>query len=362
MILFINGFEMMHWAKHEIAVRNKQCYDAVGTMGGIVGKSGLPARIGTQAAGYGYCLTLSFNEDKQGNVYSPSRDVTANAPYYKGEEMEYWNPVKDTISKGFKDERLFFINGSSDNRTTGQYRYQVGVGLGEKIIENWEFFDSFSQKFSNIVERDYEVSRFKYVDPKVVNNLRQYYHLSLDKMVQEVSKRNPGFRLEKKETLKLVGHSMGGAIAAGIAAVIARHPVYSRRVEVVLYLAPHQPQDFVHPPAITGYQSSSAEDLVASKNEIGHVTMPVGEPSGIAIYNMFFGKKNPMPYTAEVPISIEWAKGKTAYQLIRNIPPQHFIQNKTHDGLKSQRGHSVYTYKDEIEQFFKIYHPGKVMP
>ncbi len=360
MILFINGFEITHWAKHEIAVRNKQCYDAVGTIGGIAGKAGnLPARIGAQAAGYGYCVTLSFHEDKQGNVYSPSRDITAGSPYYKGQQMEYWNPVKELISKGFKDDRLYFINGSSDNRTTGHYRYTVGEQLGQKIIENWTFIDSFKEKYTRLGELKANTQKLKALDLATKRSMTQFYQLSADQLVQELAKRNPAFHLEGKETLKIVGHSMGAAMAAGIAAVISKHPIYGKKVEVVLYLAPHQPQDFVHPAGVKGYQSSSAEDLVASKNEIGHITIPAGNPQSIAIYNMFFGDKKPLPYTVDVPVSIAWAKGVTAYQVIRNIPQQHFIQNKTHDGLKSQRGHGVYTYDDEIVQFFKLYQAGK---
>jgi hypothetical protein len=361
MILFINGFEIMHWAKHEIAVRNKQCYDAVGTVGGIGTASrvgGVPLKI-AQAAGYGYCVTLSFHENKQGNVYSPARDITPNSPYYQGQQMEYWNPVKEMISKGFRDNRLFFINGSSDNRTTGAYRYNVGLQLGQKIIENWTFLDNFNQRFQRLGELKYDTARLKNIDRATRNSMVQYYQMSADQLVQELAKRNPNFRLEGNETLKLVGHSMGAAIAAGIAAAIAKHPVYGKKVEVVLYLAPHQPQDFVHPIGIAGYQSSSAEDLVASKNDIGNITIPVGDPTGIAIYNWLYGSKKPLPYTVDVPVSIEWAKGKTAYQVIKNIPLQHFIQNTTHDGLKSQRGHGVYTYNDEIAQFFKIYKPGR---
>jgi hypothetical protein len=362
MILFINGFEIMHWAKHEIAVRNKQCYDAVGMVGGIggiVSRAGGVATKAVQAAGYGYCVTLSFQEDKQGNVYSPSRDVTSSAPYYQGKQMEYWNPVKDLISKGFKDERLFFINGSSDNRTTGTYRYKIGEGIGKKILDNWLFIDAFNEKYKQLGEYKHETNRLKNLDAATRSQMAKYFQLSADQLAQELSRRNPAFHLGEKETLKLVGHSMGAAIAAGIAAAIASHPKYANKVEVVLYLAPHQPQDFTHPQGIKGYQSSSAEDLVASKNDIGSVTLPTGDPGGIALYNWLWGSKNPLPYTVDVPISIAWAKGVTAYQLIKNVPQAHFIQNKTHDGLKSQRGHGVYTYEDEIVQFFQLYHAGK---
>jgi Lipase (class 3) len=362
MILFINGFEIMHWAKHEVSVRNKQCYDAVGNAGGIALIAGGVVSAATQGAGYGYCLTMSFDGNKQGNVYSPSRDASANAPYYQGKQLHYWDPVKELISKGFKDDKLFFINGSSDNRSTGQERYRIGQQIGQKMIENWTFIDSFNERFNQFGKKKQEVGAFKHFDTKTIQSVRNYYQLSADKLVQELVKRNPAFYMEERETIKLVGHSMGAAMAAGIAAVIAKHPIYGKKVEVVLYLAPHQPQDFVHPLGIAGYQSSSADDLVASKNEI-NIPVSAGNPNVIAMHNMFDsffnGGKKQLPYTVDLPVSIAWAKGETAYQLIKNIPKQHFIQNKTHDGLASQRGHGVYTYDDEIEQFFKLYRTGK---
>jgi hypothetical protein len=110
MILFINGFEIMHWAKHEVTVRNKQCY----TGAAISAVIDLP--VGARQAGY--CLTHSFKENKQGNVYSPARDISEGSISYQGKRMDYFDPVEKQISKGFNDDRLFFINGSSDNRTT----------------------------------------------------------------------------------------------------------------------------------------------------------------------------------------------------------------------------------------------------
>jgi hypothetical protein len=357
MILFINGFEIGHWAKHEKDIRNKSCYDTMALVGGVKGIASRAGGYGLalQAGGYGYCISQSFQDDKQGNVYSPSRDITSTAPYYNGEMMHYWDPVKKQLSDGFRDSRLYFINGSSDNKTTGDYRYRIGLGIGEKIVENWKFKDTFNEKYLKLGRYKHEVSTMKSLDEEARKGLKQYFQLTTEQLTQELHKKNNGFYLEPNEKLKIVGHSMGCAIAAGVAAAITRHPEYSKKVEVVLYLAPHQPDDFEHPRNIVGYQSSSAEDLVASKNEV-HIPMSTGNPQAIAIHNLFFGKKNPLPYTVDVPISIAWAKGKTAYKIIDNIPPEHFIQNKTHT-LSSLKGHSVGTYNDEIEMFFKMYQP-----
>ncbi len=352
MILFINGFEITHWAKHEVTVRNKQCYTGAAVSAVI----DLPVGAG-QA---GYCLTQSFKENKQGNVYSPSRDISEGSISYQGKRMDYFDPVEKQIAKGFNDDRLFFINGSSDNRTTGAYRYQIGVGIGKKILDNWAFLDAYEARKNEIkskIERD---ENYPFIDPLTRPTVMRMHHMDLTQLENELLKRDKTFHLGKYETLKLVGHSMGAAIAAGVAATIASNPKYADKVEVVLYLAPHQPQDFVHPAQVNGYQSSSAEDLVASKNDI---TIPVGQVLPIfdimqltatSVYNSTFGRNNPRPYQVGVPVSIAWAKGTTAYQVIKNIPQSHFIQNKTHT-LGSQNGHGVGTYIDEIDTFFKMY-------
>lgn len=352
MILFINGFEIGHWGKHEITVRNRQCYAGANDMSKISSAAGVGAA--------GYCLTKSFQENKQGNVYSPSRDISENTISYHGERMEYWDPVKEQIAKGFNDHRLFFINGSSDNRTTGSYRYQIGVGIGKKIVENWEFLDAFEGNERKIKERIARDSTYDFVDPLTRPTVMRMHNMDLTQLHNELGKRDASFKLGNYETLKIVGHSMGAAIGAGVAHVIASHPKYANKVEVVLYLAPHQPQDFVHPAQVNGYQSSSQEDLVASKNEITIPTLgvlPVFDIMQVAyssIFNSTVGRENQKPIQIGIPVSIAWAKGTTAYQLIRNVPRDHFIQNKTHT-LMSQNGHGVGTYKDEIEEFFKIY-------
>ncbi len=344
MILFINGFEMDDWAVHESQVRKTACYTAFGYVGGSY-FPGLVSKV---------CLPLngSFEENKKGNVYSPARDITYGAPYYHGKQMHYWDPVKKLLSDGFRDHRLFFINGSSDNRTTGHYRYAVGEKIGNEILKNWEWLDNFSKTFTRLGEMKYETMHTKNLSPSIKDGLINYFEYTTDQLRNELSHRNASFSLQPNETLKIIGHSMGAAMSAGVAAAIAKHPIYGKRVEVVLYLAPHQPQDFVHPSQVNGYQSSSKEDLIASKNDI-NIPMAAGDSEAIAMYNLF-NPKNPLPYTVDVPVSIRWGKGTTAYQRIKNISEDHFIQNVTHN-LSSMNGHSVGTYNDEIIQFFKIY-------
>jgi hypothetical protein len=346
MVLFINGFEKEDWEEHEVNFRKPGCKNALGYIGGNYVPFGLTTQLCVAVGG-------GFQENKTGNVYSPARDITSGSPYYKGKRMGYWDSVKKIISDGFKDDKLFFINGSSDNRTTGQYRFAIGEKLGNEILRNWEWLADFPKKFSDIGEKKYETNRLKNLPTNIRASISNSLNYTADQLINEIGKHNPAFTLTPNETLKIVGHSMGAAISAGLASAISKHPIFCKRLEVVFYLAPHQPQHFVHPANVKGYQSSSKEDLVTSKNDVGKLTLSTGNPIGIAIYNSFNPQKQ-IPYTTSVPLSISWAKGLTAYQLIKNINPTNFIQNKTHT-LGSMRGHSVDTYIDEIQQFFKIY-------
>jgi hypothetical protein len=349
MILFINGFEITHWGKHEVTDRNRACY---------VGAAQTATRnVPTGALVGGYCLTKSFQENKKGNVYSPARDITVGAPFYQGQRMGYWDPVKNQIEKGFNDDRSFFINGSSDNRTTGQYRYSVGVDIGKKIIQNWEFIDNFQRKKSQLQDQRTQISNNAKISTFERNKQLRANNMSVRDLKDQLSKSDPHFTLKPNETIKLIGHSMGAAMVAGVAAVLAKHPLYGKKVEVVLYLAPHQPQHFTHPPQAQGWQSSSPEDLVASKNE---VMVPLYNSMWpiIDAYKYVTGNKVQTPKVVYVPVSIEWAKGTTAYQMIRNVPQSNFIGNYTYgnsvkEKLSSQYGHSVFTYGDELDQFFK---------
>ncbi|MCO5255469.1 MAG: PE-PPE domain-containing protein [Lentimicrobium sp.] len=71
--------------------------------------------------------------------------------------------------------------------------------------------------------------------------------------------------LEEGETIKIMGHSQGAAYAAGLAAALLQHPTYKHLVEFVVYLAPDQPNQFVHPAVVPGYQFSTMSDWVSSK-------------------------------------------------------------------------------------------------
>ncbi|CAI8218033.1 MAG: Uncharacterised protein [Formosa sp. Hel1_33_131] len=75
---------------------------------------------------------------------------------------------------------------------------------------------------------------------------------------------NGTIELENEETIKVVGHSQGAAFAAGLLTTLADSE-YASRVELGLYLSPHQPGGFEHPEGIFGAQFSTRSDKVSSK-------------------------------------------------------------------------------------------------
>lgn len=71
--------------------------------------------------------------------------------------------------------------------------------------------------------------------------------------------------LEPGETIKIVGHSQGGMYAGGMATKLLE---LGYPVEFVVYIAPHQPTDIVHPDGVKGLQLSRETDAVSSKGVI----------------------------------------------------------------------------------------------
>ncbi len=69
-------------------------------------------------------------------------------------------------------------------------------------------------------------------------------------------------KLADDETIKIVGHSQGGAHAAGMAKQLTK---LGYKVEVIYYIAPHQPTGFIHPDGIRGVQYSHHNDAVSSR-------------------------------------------------------------------------------------------------
>jgi hypothetical protein len=338
MILFINGFQADHWGKHEATARYPSCffstmYGKQDTLSGIVSQQLHRVSPLGGAMALGACMAQSLSDKKGGYVYSPSRQETMDSPMYKGESMNYWNPVKKQISDGFNDTKMLFVNGSSDNRTTGENRFEIGVKVGNKIVAQWTEEEvkaaEFKKKFNELGKELHEQKRNYARNAQIYSPTIPSTQLEVSKLVNDY---NGGgvrlFALEPDERLKIVGHSMGAAVSAGVATVIARSK-FAHLLEVVFYLAPHQPHAFKHPENIIGYQSSSKEDLIATKNDL--------------------------QVTDRIAIPTQAGKGYTTYKKIDGV--QHeIIVNADHNG-KGFGGHSVGTYKEEIATFFKAYKP-----
>src|SRR5690606_32544201 len=77
--------------------------------------------------------------------------------------------------------------------------------------------------------------------------------------------KNGGIELANGETIKIVGHSQGAAYAAGMLAALAESE-YADRLEIGIYLSPHQPGDFEHPDGVFGAQFSTRSDWVSSRS------------------------------------------------------------------------------------------------
>ncbi len=130
--------------------------------------------------------------------------------------------------------------------------------------------------------------------------------------------------LAQGETIKIVGHSQGAAFAAGMAWTFANNEKYAGLLEAVHYLAPHQPGDFMHPATVPGVQFSTMSDLVASSPVI---------PTGIRVF----------------PNPIMLANGGSSYDRIPGV--QTFNQRTFYSG--GRRGHSAWTYLDDIADHFR---------
>lgn len=73
------------------------------------------------------------------------------------------------------------------------------------------------------------------------------------------------------DDINIVGHSMGGAYAAGLAKTLLEYNESEGKkvfnVRAVYYFAPHQPADIEHPSEVRGVQYSHKNDVVSSDGE-----------------------------------------------------------------------------------------------
>jgi RHS repeat-associated protein len=146
-------------------------------------------------------------------AYPPPRNFQRNGISMFGQSVPYWGNVRNTINDHFGDYNNIFVNATDDFKSQASDRYAQGKTSGLELIAQLQ---------------------------------------------------NGTIELENEETIKVVGHSQGAAFAAGMLSALADSE-YASRVELGLYLSPHQPGDFEHPDGIPGAQFSTRSDWVSSK-------------------------------------------------------------------------------------------------
>ena len=130
----------------------------------------------------------------------------------------YWAGIDQQFIKRIGDNNVRYFDGESSNRSQANDRYKEGQTAAKQLLK---------QISSGEVK---------------------------------LEKNDAG---QVIESIKIVAHSQGAAYSAGLAKELQK---MGFNVEVVYYLAPHQPADFVHPKGIRGVQYSHPDDEIASKN------------------------------------------------------------------------------------------------
>src|SRR5690606_15512828 len=155
-----------------------------------------------------------YNPDRFGTVMHRDEFM------FNGSRTDYWGDpgesgtIRTTINNHFGDNNNVFFNGSHHFRSKASDRYALGQKAGLVLIEQLK---------------------------------------------------NGGIELANGETIKIVGHSQGAAYAAGMLAALAESE-YADRLEIGIYLSPHQPGDFEHPDGVFGVQFSTRSDWVSSRS------------------------------------------------------------------------------------------------
>jgi len=146
-------------------------------------------------------------------AYPPPRNLQRNGVTMFGQPVTYWGETRGIINTHFGDENNIFINATDNFKSQASDRFAQGKVSGLELIAQLQ---------------------------------------------------NGTIELENEETIKVVGHSQGAAFAAGLLTALA-YSEYASRVELGLYLSPHQPGGFEHPDGISGAQLSTRSDWVSSK-------------------------------------------------------------------------------------------------
>lgn len=135
--------------------------------------------------------------------------------HFAGSDNYGWGGVDKLYMKEFKDNNALYVRGDSYPFSKANDRYEAGRLSGMKLIEEF----------------------------------------------------NSGSRtLADGENIRLVGYSMGAAYAAGMAEALMNSN-YADKLQLVDYIAPHQPEGFNHPNGVLGRQFGSENDILSSRGK-----------------------------------------------------------------------------------------------
>ncbi len=160
-------------------------------------------------------------QDSEGNGETMHEDQSQ----IKGGEG-YWGNIDDQLEERFTGKEpnadsTFYFDGSAGPLSSAKDRMEYGEAAGQMIIRQLQA-GSFAVDENGCIPDD----------------------------------------------INIVGHSMGGAYAAGLARTLLAHNQDQGKqvfnVRAVYYFAPHQPADIEHPSEIRGVQYSHKNDVVSS--------------------------------------------------------------------------------------------------
>ena len=147
-------------------------------------------------------------------IYNPDRS-------FKDSDFYGWGNVDKLYMEQYNDANALYINGSFGILSRASVRYDRGMESGRELIEKL---------------------------------------------------RSGELTLGKDETIKIVGYSMGGAYAAGMANALMQDSDYAHLLQFVDYLAPHQPSSFEHPEGVLGRQFASDKDWFTTYKAINNIS------------------------------------------------------------------------------------------
>jgi RHS repeat-associated protein len=160
--------------------------------------------------------------------YNPSRT-------FREQDSYGWEGIDELYTNRYNDKNSLYVNASFEPWSSASERYNRGLESGAELLQKL---------------------------------------------------RSGEYELTEGETIKIVGYSMGGAYAAGMAYALMQDPEYAHLLQFVDYLAPYQPKGFSHPNGVLGRQFVSSRDPFWTKRKIENIRLRKTESFG-DLFNVF---------------------------------------------------------------------------